>query len=278
MSRHVTLPSGETVPGLGQGTWQMAETSSRRAQEVEALRLGVELGMTLIDTAEMYGEGASEKLIAEALGPERDHLFLVSKVYPHNASRKGVVDACERSLMRLKTDRLDLYLLHWRGSVPLEETVAGFEDLRRSGKIRHWGVSNFDTEDMEELFSVEGGTKCATNQVLYNVTRRGPEYDLIPWMAERRMPLMAYSPIEQGRLPNAGLLHDIGRDNKASSYQIALAWLLQRPGVIAIPKASSPAHVRDNRRALEIQLSPDELRAIDAEFPPPKRKLPLEMI
>jgi len=278
MSRHVTLPSGETVPGLGQGTWQMAETSSRRAQEVEALRLGVELGMTLIDTAEMYGEGASEKLIAEALGPERDHLFLVSKVYPHNASRKGVVDACERSLMRLKTDRLDLYLLHWRGSVPLEETVAGFEDLRRSGKIRHWGVSNFDTEDMEELFSVEGGTKCATNQVLYNVTRRGPEYDLIPWMAERRMPLMAYSPIEQGRLPNAGLLHDIGRDHKASSYQIALAWLLQRPGVIAIPKASSPAHVRDNRRALEIQLSPDELRAIDAEFPPPKRKLPLEMI
>jgi len=278
MSRHVTLPSGETVPALGQGTWQMAETSSRRAQEVEALRLGVELGMTLIDTAEMYGEGASEKLIAEALGPERDHLFLVSKVYPHNASRKGVVDACERSLMRLKTDRLDLYLLHWRGSVPLEETVAGFEDLRRSGKIRHWGVSNFDTEDMEELFSVEGGTKCATNQVLYNVTRRGPEYDLIPWMAERRMPLMAYSPIEQGRLPNAGLLHDIGRDHKASSYQIALAWLLQRPGVIAIPKASSPAHVRDNRRALEIQLSPDELRAIDAEFPPPKRKLPLEMI
>jgi len=278
MSRHVTLPSGETVPGLGQGTWQMAETSSRRAQEVEALRLGVELGMTLIDTAEMYGEGASEKLIAEALGPERDHLFLVSKVYPHNASRKGVVDACERSLMRLKTDRLDLYLLHWRGSVPLEETVAGFEDLRRSGKIRHWGVSNFDTEDMEELFSVEGGTKCATNQALYNVTRRGPEYDLIPWMAERRMPLMAYSPIEQGRLPNAGLLHDIGRDHKASSYQIALAWLLQRPGVIAIPKASSPAHVRDNRRALEIQLSPDELRAIDAEFPPPKRKLPLEMI
>ena len=278
MSRHVTLPSGETVPALGQGTWQMAETSSRRAQEVEALRLGVELGMTLIDTAEMYGEGASEKLIAEALGPERDHLFLVSKVYPHNASRKGVVDACERSLMRLKTDRLDLYLLHWRGSVPLEETVAGFEDLRRSGKIRHWGVSNFDTEDMEELFSVEGGTKCATNQVLYNVTRRGPEYDLIPWMAERRMPLMAYSPIEQGRLPNAGLLHDIGRDHKASSYQIALAWLLQRPGVIAIPKASSPAHVRDNRRALEVQLSPDELRAIDAEFPPPKRKLPLEMI
>ncbi len=277
MSRHVTLPLGETVPALGQGTWQMAETSSRRAQEVEALRLGVELGMTLIDTAEMYGEGASEELIAEALGSERDRLFLVSKVYPHNASRKGVVDACERSLTRLKTDRLDLYLLHWRGSTPLEETVAGFEDLRRSGKIRYWGVSNFDTEDMEELFAVEGGN-CTTNQVLYNVTRRGPEYDLIPWMTERRMPLMAYSPIEQGRLPKAGLLQDIGLSHNASSYQIALAWLLQRPGVMAIPKASSPAHVRDNRRALEIQLSPDELRAIDAEFPPPKRKHPLEMI
>jgi len=277
MSRHVTLPLGETVPALGQGTWQMAETSSRRAQEVEALRLGVELGMTLIDIAEMYGEGASEELIAEALGSERDRLFLVSKVYPHNASRKGVVDACERSLTRLKTDRLDLYLLHWRGSTPLEETVAGFEDLRRSGKIRYWGVSNFDTEDMEELFAVEGGN-CTTNQVLYNVTRRGPEYDLIPWMTERRMPLMAYSPIEQGRLPKAGLLQDIGLSHNASSYQIALAWLLQRPGVMAIPKASSPAHVRDNRRALEIQLSPDELRAIDAEFPPPKRKHPLEMI
>ncbi|PVE22091.1 aldo/keto reductase [Microvirga sp. KLBC 81] len=278
MSRHVTLPTGEAVPALGQGTWQMAEVHGKRAQEIEALRLGVELGMTLIDTAEMYGEGASEELIAEALGPERDRLFLVSKVYPHNASRRGVVEACERSLKRLKADHLDLYLLHWRGSVPLEETVAGFEELRRSGKIRHWGVSNFDTDDMEELFDVEGGTNCATNQVLYNVTRRGPEYDLIPWMIERRMPLMAYSPIEQGRLPKAGILPIIGRHHGASPYQIALAWLLQKPGIIAIPKASSPAHVRDNQRALEIQLSPEELNAIDAEFPPPKRKRPLEMI
>ncbi|MCG7391546.1 aldo/keto reductase [Microvirga sp. ACRRW] len=278
MSRHVVLPSGETVPALGQGTWQMAEKSTGRAQEIEALRLGVELGMTLIDTAEMYGEGASEKLIAEALGAERESLFLVSKVYPHNASRKGVVEACERSLRRLKADRLDLYLLHWRGNEPLEETVAGFEDLRRSGKIRHWGVSNFDTDDMEELFEIEGGTNCATNQILYNVTRRGPEYDLIPWMAERKMPLMAYSPIEQGRLPKAGILQTIGRHHKASPYQIALAWLLQKPGIIAIPKASSTDHVRENRKALDIQLSPDELNAIDAEFPPPKRKRPLEMI
>lgn len=256
----------------------MAETASRRVREIEALRLGVELGMSLIDTAEMYGEGASEELIAEALGLQRERLFLVSKVYPHHASRKGVIEACERSLKRLKTDRLDLYLLHWRGTVPLEETVASFEELRRAGKIRHWGVSNFDTDDMEELFEVEGGANCATNQVLYNVTRRGPEYDLIPWMEKRRMPLMAYSPIEQGRLPKAGILQEIGRNHDASAYQIALAWLLQKRGIIAIPKASSPAHVRDNRRSLDIKLGADELKAIDVEFPPPTRKRPLEMI
>jgi diketogulonate reductase-like aldo/keto reductase len=278
MSLKVTLPSGETVPALGQGTWQMAETASRRKQEIEALRLGVELGMTLVDTAEMYGEGASEELVAEALVGERDRLFLVSKVYPHNASRQGVVQACERSLRRLKTDRLDLYLLHWRGSVPLEETVAGFEELRRSGKIRHWGVSNFDVGDMEELLRVPAGENCAANQVLYNVTRRGPEFDLIPWMTEQRMPLMAYSPIEQGRLPRGGVLQRIGQKYGASPFQIALAWLLQTPDVIAIPKASSPDHVRDNHRALEIRLSPEDLEAIDAEFRPPRRKRPLEMI
>jgi diketogulonate reductase-like aldo/keto reductase len=278
MSLKVTLPSGETVPALGQGTWQMAETASRRKQEIEALRLGVELGMTLIDTAEMYGEGASEELVAEAIVGQRDRLFLVSKVYPHNASRQGVVQACERSLRRLKTDRLDLYLLHWRGSVPLEETVAGFEELRRSGKIRHWGVSNFDTDDMDELLRVPAGENCAANQVLYNVTRRGPEFDLIPWMTEHRMPLMAYSPIEQGRLPRGGVLQRIGQKYGASPFQIALAWLLQKPDVIAIPKASSPDHVRDNHRALEIRLSPEDLDAIDAEFPTPRRKRPLEMI
>jgi diketogulonate reductase-like aldo/keto reductase len=278
MSLKVTLPSGETVPALGQGTWQMAETASRRKQEIEALRLGVELGMTLVDTAEMYGEGASEELVAEALVGQRDRLFLVSKVYPHNASRQGVVQACERSLRRLKTDRLDLYLLHWRGSVPLEETVAGFEELRRSGKIRHWGVSNFDTDDMDELLRVPAGENCAANQVLYNVTRRGPEFDLIPWMTEHRMPLMAYSPIEQGRLPRGGVLQRIGQKYGASPFQIALAWLLQKPDVIAIPKASSPDHVRDNHRALEIRLSPEDLDAIDAEFPTPRRKRPLEMI
>jgi diketogulonate reductase-like aldo/keto reductase len=234
--------------------------------------------MTLIDTAEMYGEGAADELVAEALAEQRDRLFLVSKVYPHNASRQGVVQACERSLRRLKTDRLDLYLLHWRGSVPLEETVAGLEELRRLGKIRHWGVSNFDVDDMDELHEVPGGGSCATNQVLYNVTRRGPEFDLIPCMAERRRPLMAYSPIEQGRLPRGGALQRIGQKYGASPFQIALAWLLQKPDVIAIPKASSPDHVRDNHQALEIRLENEDLAAIDAEFPPPKRKRPLEMI
>jgi diketogulonate reductase-like aldo/keto reductase len=256
----------------------MAENAGRRAQEIEALRLGVELGMTLIDTAEMYGEGVAEELVAEALAAERERVFLVSKVYPHNAGRQGVAEACERSLRRLKTDRLDLYLLHWRGSIPLEETVAGFEELRRSGKIRHWGVSNFDVDDMEELLGVPSGENCATNQVLYNVTRRGPEFDLMPWMEARRMPLMAYSPIEQGRLPRDGALQSIARRHEANPFQIALAWLLNRSGVIAIPKASSVQHVRENHRALEIRLTPEDLAAIDAEFPAPKRKRPLEMI
>ncbi len=278
MSQDVMLPAGEAVPVLGQGTWQMAESANRRAQETQALRLGVELGMTLIDTAEMYGEGAAEELVAEALADQRERVFLVSKVYPHNASRQGVVQACERSLKRLRTDRLDLYLLHWRGAVPLEETVAGFEELRRSGKIRHWGVSNFDAEDMEELLQLPGGENCATNQVLYNVTRRGPEFELIPWMAARRMPLMAYSPIEQGRLPRSGALQAIGERHGASPFQIALAWLLQKPGVVSIPKASSTDHVRDNHQALQIRLSPEDLQAIDAEFPPPRRKRPLEML
>ncbi|MBQ0823875.1 aldo/keto reductase [Microvirga sp. HBU67558] len=278
MSLSAILPGGETVPALGQGTWQMAERAGNRAEEVEALRLGVELGMTLIDTAEMYGDGAAEELAGEALADQRDRLFLVSKVYPHNASRQGVVEACERSLKRLRTDRLDLYLLHWRGGVPLEETVAGFEELRRSGKIRHWGVSNFDVDDMEELFQAPGGATCATNQVLYNVTRRGPEFDLLPWMAERRMPLMAYSPVEQGRLPRGGVLQTIGQSYGASPFQVALAWLLQKPNLIAIPKASRAEHVQDNHRALEIRLSPEDLAAIDGEYSPPRRKRPLEMI
>jgi diketogulonate reductase-like aldo/keto reductase len=274
----VTLPTGESVPALGQGTWQMAEVARHRGTEIKALRLGIELGLTLIDTAEMYAEGAAEELVSEAIEGHRDEVFLVSKVYPHNASRRGVAQACDRSLRRLKTDRLDLYLRHWRGSIPLQETVAGFEELRRAGKLRHWGVSNFDTSDLHELVRVQGGTNCATNQVLYNVTRRGPEFDLMRWMANRRMPLMAYSPIEQGRLPRSGPLQTVASKHGVSPYQIALAWLLRKHGVLAIPKAGQPEHVRDNHRALSIELDGEDLQAIDAEFPPPTRKSPLEMI
>src|SRR5215207_3163571 len=219
-----------------------------------------------------------EELVGEALRDLRQGVFLVSKVYPHNASRKGVVEACERSLRRLRTDRLDLYLLHWPGSIPLAETVAGFEALALTGKIRHWGVSNFDTGDMEELFAVPGGDVCAANQILYNLSRRGPEHDLMPWLAARGVPAMAYSPIEQGRLPRSGALEEIAKKHRATPYQIALAWVLRRPGVIAIPKAATAEHVRENRRALDIALDEDDLAAIDRAFPPPKRKKPLEMI
>lgn len=276
--RDITFPGGETVPVLGQGTWMMGEKPERRREEIDALRLGVSLGMTLVDTAEMYGEGATERLVGEALDGLRDEVFLVSKVYPHNASQRGVIAACERSLERLGTDRLDLYLLHWRGEVPLRETIAGFETLRQAGKIRHWGVSNFDTDDMEELFDTPGGNACATDQVLYNLSRRGPEYDLAPWLAERGMPMMAYSPIEQGRLRTTSVLADIARARHVEPLQIALAWVLHRPGVIAIPKASSQAHVRANRAAHDIDLTGEELTLLDHHFEPPWRKRPLEMI
>ncbi|WP_087689598.1 MULTISPECIES: aldo/keto reductase [unclassified Pandoraea] len=276
--RTVTFQNGEAVPVLGQGTWMMGEKPERRREEIAALRHGVSLGMTLVDTAEMYGEGATERLVGEALDGLRDQVFLVSKVYPHNGSRRGVIAACERSLERLGTDRLDLYLLHWRGTVPLEETIEGFEALRDAGKIRHWGVSNFDTDDMEELFDTPGGDECVTNQVLYNLSRRVPEYDLIPWLAERELPVMAYSPIEQGRLPTSGILGDIARAHNVAPLQVALAWVLHRPGVIAIPKASSEAHVGANRAAHDLVLSPEELSALNHHFEAPSRKRALEMI
>ncbi|MEM5382184.1 aldo/keto reductase [Paraburkholderia phymatum] len=274
----VTLPDGERIPKLGQGTWEMGEHPSRRKAEIEALRGGIELGMTLIDTAEMYGEGATESLLGDALHGLRDEVFLVSKVYPHNASKRGVQHACEQSLKRLKTDRIDLYLLHWRGSVPLEETVAGFEALRRDGKIRHWGVSNFDVDDMEELVAVPHGDACATNQILYNVARRGPEFDLFTWLAERKMPAMAYSPVDHARLPKRSPLDDIAGAHGVSVIQVALAWVLRQPEVFAIPKSGRIEHVRDNARALELRLSADDLAAIDAHFRPPGSKRPLEML
>jgi diketogulonate reductase-like aldo/keto reductase len=274
----VTLPGGEAIPKLGQGTWEMGERPNARQAEIAALRAGVELGMTLVDTAEMYGDGESEKLIAEALGAVRDDVFLVSKVYPHNGSERGVQAACERSLKRLKTDRLDLYLLHWRGGEDLAGVVAGFGKLVRDGKIRHWGVSNFDTDDMEELFSLDGGNACATNQVLYNVARRGPEFDLLPWMRARAMPAMAYSPVDHARLPKKSVLDEIAAARGVSAVQIALAWVLQQDQVFAIPKASSVGHVEQNRAAAGIALSRDELARIDGQFTPPRGKRGLEML
>ncbi|MDR6446417.1 diketogulonate reductase-like aldo/keto reductase [Paraburkholderia terricola] len=274
----VSLPDGERIPKLGQGTWEMGEQPARRAAEIAALRCGVDLGMTLIDTAEMYGDGATESLLAEALAGLRDQVFLVSKVYPHNASRRGVIAACEQSLKRLKTDRLDLYLLHWRGSVPLAETVEGFEALRRAGKIRHWGVSNFDTGDMEELLATPGGDACSTNQILYNVARRGAEFDLLPWLAARKMPTMAYSPVDHARLPKRSPLDDIAGARGVSVVQLALAWVLRDHRVFAIPKAGRVEHVRANHLASQLQLDAGELAAIDAYFKPPRGKRPLEML
>ncbi|SDC27763.1 aldo/keto reductase [Paraburkholderia lycopersici] len=274
----VALPDGERIPKLGQGTWEMGERGAHRAAEIAALREGVALGMTLVDTAEMYGDGATERLVGEALQGLRDEVFLVSKVYPHNAGSSGVVRACEASLKRLGTDRLDLYLLHWRGGVPLAETVEGFGALVRAGKIRHWGVSNFDTDDMEELFATPGGDACATNQILYNVARRGPEFDLLPWSAAHRMPAMAYSPVDHARLPKRSPLDDIAHAHGVSVYRVAMAWVLGRSGVCAIPKAARVEHVRDNRAALDLVLGADECASLDAWFKPPRAKRPLEML
>ncbi|MGU3493796.1 aldo/keto reductase [Xanthobacteraceae bacterium A53D] len=278
MAKSVTLPGGETVPALGQGTWFMGEQAGRAAQEIAALRAGIDLGLTLIDTAEMYGEGATEELVGAALKDGwREKVFLVSKVYPHNASRRGVEEACARSLKRLRTDRIDLYLLHWRGSHPFEETIAGFEALQAAGKIRHWGVSNLDTDDMEELLEA-GGEACAVNQILYNPSRRGPEFDLFPFQEEQGIPFMAYSPIEQGRLPRGGALGAVARKHGVDAFQVALAWVMRRPDVIAIPKAASVAHVEANAAARDLKLDAEDLAAIDREFPAPKRKRGLEML
>ena len=277
MTRSVTLPDQTTVPALGQGTWRMGEDARLRKQEIAALRAGIDLGMTLIDTAEMYGDGAAESLLGEALAGIRDQVFLVSKVYPQNAGRGRIERACEASLQRLKTDHLDLYLLHWRGSVPLAETIEGMEALVRAGKIRRWGVSNFDHGDMDQLFRA-GGEACATNQVLYNVTERGAEFDLMPQLRQRHIPTMAYSPIGQGDLPTSGALSAVARRHDATPFQVALAWVLRDPLVIAIPKAGDAAHVADNRRALDLVLSAEDLAAIDAEFPPPSRKTRLAML
>ncbi|WP_047455576.1 aldo/keto reductase [Rhizobium rhizogenes] len=274
----VTLPSGITVPALGQGTWNMGENAARAKDEIASLKAGLDLGMTLIDTAEMYAAGGSEEIVGKAIEGQRDEVFLVSKVYPHNASRKGTIEACERSLKRMKTDRIDLYLLHWRGEHPLVETVAAFESLKTSGKIGAWGVSNFDVGDMEELLAVPNGGNVAANQVLYNLVRRGVEYDVLPWCQERSIPVMAYSPIEQGRLLHHPDLIHIAKTYQATPAQVALAFLLERDGVIAIPKSSNPQRVEENRDAVSLDISDEDWAALDAAFPPPSRRKPLEML
>jgi diketogulonate reductase-like aldo/keto reductase len=275
--RTVTLPTGEAVPALGLGTWYMGDRGSDHKAEADALRLGLDLGMTLIDSAEMYASGGAERVVGDALTGRRDDAFVVSKVLPHNASRRGTVTACEQSLGRMGIETIDLYLLHWPGAYPLEDTIAAFEELRQAGKIRHWGVSNFDTDEMEDLIAA-GGEGCATDQILYNLSRRGPEFDLLPWCAERRMPVMAYSPLEQGRLAGDRTVARIAARYRISPMQVALAWVLRRAGVIAIPKASNPAHVRDNRAALDLRLTEQDLAELDGAFPPPRRKQGLEIL
>ncbi|MFC3457790.1 MULTISPECIES: aldo/keto reductase [Massilia] len=276
--RYTRLPSGEQVPVLGLGTWHMGERPENRQNELDAIRSAVDSGMNVIDTAEMYGDGAAEELIGQALSGRRTDAFIVSKVLPHHATRRGTLNACENSLRRLGTDYVDMYLLHWPGAVPLEETLEAFDALLRAGKIRYWGVSNFDTADMEELLALRGGEAVAANQVLYNLTRRGIEFDLLPWCRQRTLPVMAYSPLEQGRLLGDPELLRLAADYGATPAQIALRWVLRNDATIALPKAGTPGHVGQLGKALDIPLSPQDMAALDRAFPPPERKVPLEVI
>jgi diketogulonate reductase-like aldo/keto reductase len=276
--RTTKLAGGESVPVLGQGTWRFGENRQRRAGEIAALRTGLDLGMSLIDTAEMYADGAAESVVGEAIAGRRSEVFLVSKVLPQNASAQGVVAACEASLQRLGTEVIDLYLLHWRGDVPLAETLRAFIGLVAAGKIRHWGVSNFDSSDMDELLQLTDGSGAATNQVLYNPMRRGIEFDLLPQCRRKRIPVMAYSPIEQGRVLGSPVLKQIAARHDATAAPVTLAWVMRGEGTIAIPKSGSVEHVQENHASLRIQLTQQDLTELDRAFPPPTRKAPLEMI
>lgn len=276
--KQVRMPSGDSVPALGQGTWCMGEQAALRREEIASVRAGLDAGLRLIDTAEMYGEGRTESLVGEAIAGRRDEVFLVSKVYPHNASRKGMRSACTNSLRRLKTDRIDLYLLHWSGSVPLAETLEAFGDLQHAGHIRAWGVSNLDTAGMEALWDLSGGREVQTDQVLYNLMRRGIEWDLLPWLREHGVPVMAYSPLEQGRLLKHTGLVRFAEGRGMTAAQAALAWLLEKDDVIAIPKTASAARLQENLRALAQPLDAAELAELDRLFAPPHKAVPLEMI
>ena len=271
-----TVIIGKTkVPALGLGTWRMGESAAQKAAEVKALQLGIDLGMTLIDTAEMYGEGGAEEVVADAVAGRRKDVFIVSKVYPHNASRKGAIAACERSLKRLKTDRIDLYLLHWRGSFPLAETVEAFEKLVKDGKIGRWGVSNLDVPDMDELLALPAGGQCGSNQIYYHLGERGPEFALMPQLEKKGISVMAYSPLGQGSLLRNATLDKIAREHGVTTASVAIAWVLRKPGVIAIPKSSKPEHIKANHAALKVKLTADDLEELDRAFPPPSRKKPL---
>ena len=274
----ISFTCGDAVPALGQGTWMMGEDASLRKQEVACLRAGLDMGLRLVDTAEMYAEGRTESLVGEAIAGRRDEVFVVSKVYPHNASRKAMRDSCTASLQRLKTGHLDLYLLHWSGAVPIEETVEAFERLREEGLIRQWGVSNLDISEMENLWGLGDGQAVQTDQVLYNLTRRGIEWDLLPWLRERSIPVMAYSPIEQGRLARQRKLVDFGKRHGITPAQAALAWVLAQDGVIAIPKTASVTRLQENAAVLARPLDAAALAELDTLFPAPKGPVPLEML
>jgi diketogulonate reductase-like aldo/keto reductase len=271
------LLSDREIPILGQGTWRMGEKASQKQAEINALRLGIDLGMSLIDTAEMYGDGGAEKIVAEAIALRREEIYLVSKFYPYNAGYKELIAACNRSLSRLKTDYLDLYLLHWRGSVPLSETLKGLQHLKHQGKILDYGVSNFDIDDLQEADSLSGGKEIVTNQVLYNLMRRGIEYDLLPWCKQRPIPIMAYSPIEQRAFIKNFQLENIATTHSVTSTQIALSWLLHQDNIVSIPKATNPDHVKENHAALNIKLTKKDLQELDRAFKPPSHKMSLEM-
>jgi len=279
----VAFSNSRSIPAIGQGTWYMGEKASQRKTEVNALRAGIDLGLTLIDTAEMYAEGGAEEVVGEAIKGQRDKVYLVSKVYPWNAGGQKGQAACEASLRRLGTDRIDLYLLHWRGNVGLDETIALMNNLQQQGKIGRWGVSNLDIDDMQALWREEGGSACATNQVLYHLASRGIEYDLLPWCQQQNMPLMAYCPLAQaGRLRtglmNHPVVNEIARNHEATAAQIPLAWVIRYKGVMAIPKAASIEHVKANAAALDITLTGEELRLLDNAFPAPEVKTPLDVV
>jgi diketogulonate reductase-like aldo/keto reductase len=275
--RSCKLPSGAAMPVFGLGTWRMGESDRRRAQELDAVKYGLELGYPMIDTAEMYGEGVAEEIVGEAIAGLAKPPYIVSKVYPHNATRAGTVAACERSLERLGIERIDLYLLHWRGGARLSDTFEAFHRLREAGKIADFGVSNFDRDDMEEAARLDHGL-TGSNQVLYCLSRRGPEFDLLPWMRQRSIPLMAYSPLDQGALLRKSVLKNIAHEVGCTPAQLALAWVLAQPGVVTIPKSASRERVKENLGALEIKLSPEIAAELDRAFPPPNGKQPLQML